>query len=273
MASSPLPHWELSVLSRAVAYPNLSGAAGNIGISQPQLSRIISRLEEAIGLQLLDRSSRRKSGWTPVAFRLAELYGSASAILQNQLKALGGSRVQKQLKIGTLEGLAKVAADFCHTLFREAEIELIELDVHDLHVLEEHFAKGALDLMFASRLPGRKKPRYTRLLGYQTLERVSREGEGSRTLVLSPFERATRRDTAGREISVAEDGARVLVSNSLAVRRRWLEEAGGRGVLPSELRSKASASGSDRGLPVHLVGADALSPAFWQKIQKIKSVG
>jgi DNA-binding transcriptional LysR family regulator len=270
MIHSPLPHWELAVLSRAVAYPHLSGAAGNIGISQPQLSRLIARLEENVGVQLLDRSSRRKSGWTPTAFKLAELYASASATLRKQLQSLGELAVRKQLKVGTLEGLANVAADFCRALFKEAGIELIELDVHDLHELEERFAKGGLDLMFASRLPGRKKPRYARLLGYQTLERVSREGS-SRMLVLSPFEHATRRDTAGREVSVAEAGARVLVSNSLAVRKRWLEEAGGHGVLPSALRSRSLPTGSDRGLPVHLVGSDSLPTAFWQQLQKIKA--
>ena len=31
-------HWEMSVLSRAVAYPNLSGAASHVGLSQRQLA-------------------------------------------------------------------------------------------------------------------------------------------------------------------------------------------------------------------------------------------
>jgi DNA-binding transcriptional LysR family regulator len=266
MPYSQLPHWELSVLSRAVAYPNLSGAAGNIGISQPQLSRLVAKLEESVGVELLDRGSKRKSGWTPAAFRLAEVYASASATLEKQIRSVAVDAVRKQLKIGTLEGLAPVAADFCRSLFDDVALELIELDIHDLHELEELFAKGALDLVFVPRLPGRKKPRYSRLMGYQALERVA-SGRG-RILVLSPFEHATRRDTAGHEIPGQAAGARVLVSNSLAVRRRWLEELGGSGVLPSSLRARSS--GGDGALPVHLVGADSLPKDLWERMLKIK---
>lgn len=262
--NTPLPHWELSVLSRAVAYRNLSGAAGNIGISQPQLSRIVSRLEEAVGLELLDRSSRRNSGWTPAAFKLAELYAGSTSALEKQLHALAGSVEPKHLKVGTLEGLAGIAAEFCSALFEQASIELIELDVHDLHELEELGSKGALDITFVSRLPGRKKPRFSRLLGHQSLEKTGRD---ERTLVLSPFEHQTHKDAAGREVSVAREGARVLVSNSLAVRRRWIEEFGGSGLIPSQVRSRG---GSGKGSPVYLVAADTVGAGLWRKIAAIR---
>lgn len=263
-SATQLPHWELSVLSRAVAYQNLSGAAGNIGISQPQLSRIVARLEEAVGLELLDRSSRRKSGWTPVAFKLAELYAGSTGALEKQLRALAGSSEPKQLKVGTLEGLAGIAAEFCHALFEKAAIELIELDVHDLHELEELGFKGALDLMFVSRLPGRKKPRHSRLLGHQILEKT---GHDEHTLVISPFEHQTHKDAAGREVSIARAGSRVLVSNSLAVRRRWIEEFGGSGLIPSQVRARG---GAGRGSPVYLVGADTIGNGLWRKIAAIR---
>ena len=50
---------DLSLVSRAARFPNLSAAATRIGISQPQLSRVVSRLEKSTGITLLDRSSRR----------------------------------------------------------------------------------------------------------------------------------------------------------------------------------------------------------------------
>jgi DNA-binding transcriptional LysR family regulator len=67
--------WELSVISRAVAYKNLSSAAAHVGLSQPQLSRIVQKVEKNLQVQLLDRSSRRSSSWQPIALQLAEIYG------------------------------------------------------------------------------------------------------------------------------------------------------------------------------------------------------
>jgi DNA-binding transcriptional LysR family regulator len=261
MPSPALPHWELSVLSRAVAYPNLSGAAGNIGISQPQLSRIVARLEERLGTELLDRASRRKSGWTAAAHRLAEIYASSARALERQMRALAIHAERLELRIGTLEGLAPVATDLSHAILSRTQVATVALDVHDLHVLEELFAKDALDLVLVSRLPGRRKPRYARQLGYQTLERVSRPG---RALVLSPYERSNRRDTSGREIPTGE---RLFVSNSLAVRRFWLERFGGQGVLPSELLPAPPSA--KRAEAVYLVGSDTLPRPLWQRISAL----
>ena len=253
-------------MSRAIAYQNLSGAAGNIGISQPQLSRIVARLEESVGLELLDRSSRRKSGWTAAAFKLAELYSGSTTTLEKQLRALAGSVTPKQLKIGTLEGLAGIAAEVCHELFEKASIELIELDVHDVHELEELYFKGTLDLIFISRLPGRKKPRQCRLLGHQTLEKT---GTDPRTRVISPYEHQTHQDTAGQEVAIPPQGTRVLVSNSLAIRRRWIEDFGGMGLIPSAVRGQENSSSTPkRGSPVYLIASDALGLALWNKIAR-----
>ena len=43
-------HWPLSVLSKAIHHKNLSAAADHIGLSQPQLSRLIAQLEEELGV-------------------------------------------------------------------------------------------------------------------------------------------------------------------------------------------------------------------------------
>src|SRR5262249_44751497 len=149
-----------------------------------------------------------------------ETYAGATSSLHKQLQALAGSVARKQLKVGTLEGLSPVAAGFCRALFEDPSIERIELDVHDLHVLEARFAKGGFDLIFVPRPPGRRKPRFARLLGYQVLEQVSHPS--SRTLVMSPFEESSHRDSAGRAVPEAGKGTRTLISNSLAIRRQWL---------------------------------------------------
>ena len=96
-------HWELSVLSRAVAYSNLSGAAMHVGLSQPQLSRIVAKLEKEFGVMLLDRAARRKSGWTPSAFRLAEVYGTSVRKLEVDIQQAVQDSEPNHLTVGTLE--------------------------------------------------------------------------------------------------------------------------------------------------------------------------
>ena len=98
-------HWELTVLSKAIAYKNLSGAASPIGLSQPQLSRIVAKIEAELEIVLLDRSARRKSGWTPIAFKLAETYTKFSRSLDSAIHGVTAEREPKYLKAGTLEGL------------------------------------------------------------------------------------------------------------------------------------------------------------------------
>src|SRR6476620_7479680 len=98
-------HWQLSVLSKAIHYKNLSGAAAHVGLSQPQLSRIVSRLEGELGVVLLDRAARRKSGWTPIAYKIADTYFRTSRKLTQSLLQLKSDDQVNQLSIGTLEGL------------------------------------------------------------------------------------------------------------------------------------------------------------------------
>ncbi len=103
-------HWQLSVLSRAIQYKNLSGAAEHVGLSQPQLSRIISRIESELGVVLLDRSVRRKSGWTPIAFKIAEIYLQSSRKLSSSLQQLNNEEQISQLNVVCFEGMLEIVA-------------------------------------------------------------------------------------------------------------------------------------------------------------------
>ena len=53
--------YELSVLVKAVQHKNLSAAAVHVGLSQPQLSRLVAKIEHELNIILLDRTARRKS--------------------------------------------------------------------------------------------------------------------------------------------------------------------------------------------------------------------
>lgn len=249
---------ELAVLARAVAYKNLSGASMHVGLSQPQLSRIVRKIEDTLSIVLLDRSAKRNATWTPTAYKLAEFYSKKMRAFDLELEALIENAQTRQLQMGTLEGLSSVALQFAHGLFERAGIRLIEIDVFDLDRLEEMFMHGELDLILSSREPGRKKFRYCREIGTQSLERVQ---SNPRYEVVSTFEFGTKRDKL-------RDAEKVVISNSLAIRREWFQRFGGNGTLPSELR-RARAGGKDTERVV-LLGSDTLSPSVWAQVSKLE---
>src|ERR1700758_5366929 len=124
-------HWEMSVLSRSVAYPNLSGAAAHVGLSQPQLSRIISKLGGEFQVQLLDRAARRKSGWTAAAFKLAEVYSNSQRKLESEIQKLVKQAEPTQIRMGTLEGVSGSASQICRSVLKSTSVSVVCLDVHD----------------------------------------------------------------------------------------------------------------------------------------------
>lgn len=254
-------HWELSVLSRSVAYPNLSGAAAHVGLSQPQLSRIVSKLEAEFQVQLLDRAARRKSGWTPEAFKLAEVYANSQRKLENEIHKVVKEAEPTHLRIGTLEGLSGIAGQVCRFLLRSTSVNVANLDIHDLNVLEELYLSSELDLIFSSREPGRRKHKHVRELGYQTLDSVDGGGVKSPTRVYSTFEYRTQLGAHH------PPGEKVFVSNSLELRRTWIRQFGGHGIIPSELRKNRPANGGEE---VLMIGSDTISPQLWSQISKVE---
>lgn len=245
---------ELSVLARAVAYKNLSGASLHVGVSQPQLSRIIKRLEETFSVVLLDRSAKRNATWTTTAYRLAEFYAKKMRIFERELEAVIGASHARQLQVGTLEGLAGIAMPYVHFLLEKAGVRLIEMDVLDLDRLEELFSRGDLDLIFTSREPGKKKHQNVKALGYQALDAVNTNNHFQ---VMSTFEYGSKRD----KLKGAE---KVLISNSLAVRRAWFQKFGGVGTVPSEPKKQKSSSRETE--PVLMIASDTLSPLLWKQL-------
>jgi DNA-binding transcriptional LysR family regulator len=250
--------WEMSVLSRAVAYSNLSGAASHVGLSQPQMSRIVAKLERELKVTLLDRDAKRKAAWTPTAFKLAEVYSRSVRQLASEIEQLVQGSEPKVLKGGTLEGLIPYATSFVAAAFAESQTRIVEMDVFDLSELEEQFFKGELDFILSMREPGRKKYKYTQVLGYQVLER---QGSAAGILCQSPFEYATEPGHGHAHQPV--ETHKILISNSLALRHRWIEDHEGCGILPSVVRARKTRE-EDRA--VLFLGRDQLPSRQWEKM-------
>jgi hypothetical protein len=248
--------WDLSILSRAVAYANLSSASAHVGLSQPQLSRIVAKLESELDVVLLDRETRRKSSWTPTAYRLAEIYARAFHNFRAEVASLTQGLDPDHFRVGTLEGLIPQALAFCHALLSSTKVMVVELDVLDQNFLEEKFTKNEVDVIFSMREPGRKKFRYVKVLGYQTIEPV----EKGEPRVYSMFEYAST-------LQKGKPKAKTFVSNSLRVRQEWFEQFGGSGSLPSDMRAKKT--GKKTEVPVLVIAHDALPPRVWGEIETL----
>lgn len=248
--------WDLSILNRAVAYPNLSSASAHVGLSQPQLSRIVAKLESELDLVLLDRETRRKSSWTPTAYRLAEIYGRTFHHFRSEIASLSQGLDPDHFRVGTLEGLIPQALEFCHSLLTHTKVMVIELDVLDQNFLEEKFSKNEIDIIFSMREPGRKKYRYVRILGYQTIEMI----EQGQPRIYSMFEYASM-------VQKGKPKAKAFVSNSLSVRQQWFNQFGGTGSLPSTMRPKKTGKKSE--VPALVIAHDALPPLVWSQIEKL----
>lgn len=246
-------YYEMSVLAKAIHFKNLSAAALHVGLSQPQLSRIIARIEDDLKIVLLDRSAKRKSGWTPVAFQLSEIFEKSIRRLETELQGISNNQIVGELHIGTLEGLSDFALNTTRLCFEEVGVKKITLDIFDLNELEANFMSGNLDLIFTSKSPGRQKFKYLAELGFQKLEEINSSKDFA---VLSTFEygRANKKEL--------ESFPHLFVSNSLSIRRGWLEKHGGTGHLPTEAK-RGRAKDAE---PVLLIGSELLNPVLWTNI-------
>lgn len=249
-------HREMQVLARAIHFPNLSAAAQNIGLSQPQLSRTIKKLEESLDITLLDRSAKRKSGWLPMAFQLTETFQQTIRKLSHDLENLQMGHTLTHLRVGALEGLSDFATRFCTRMFENLKISVVELDIFDITELETSFESEKFDIIFTFREIGKKKYRYSVVLGYQDL---NRKGSG-KIEVVSPFEYE-------KSFSRPKQRAKkqFLISNSLTVRKNWIENQNGVGVIPSSVKPPKSNYAKSE-VPVMVIGSELLTPTQWEKI-------
>lgn len=248
-------YYELSVFSKTVHFKNLSAAALHVGLSQPQLSRIISKIEDELNVVLLDRTAKRKSGWTTLALQIAEIFEKSARRLESELNTISNDQTRSELHIGSLEGMADYAIRVTNTSFKKIGIKKVFIDIYDLSELEANFLSGSLDLIFTSKIPGRQKFKYLKEIGHQQLQKIDTSKE---TAVLSSFEYSKmHKDIVSNP--------QCLISNSLMIRKMWFSQYGGTGFLPSEVKK-----GKGKDLePVYFIGSDLLSAHLFEECAAI----
>lgn len=249
-------HYRLAILAKAVNHKNLSSAADHVGLSQPQLSRVIGKLEDELQVVLLDRTVRRKSGWTSAAIQLAEVFLQNEMQLQNSIQRIMGKQMFSTLKVGALEGLATLAMYYVRALFDDLDLKEVHLDLFEVSEIESRFESGELDLMFSFKAPGRQKHRNVLEVGYQSIKPVHME---SPFTVYSPYEYAQNHSKNKKT------NKKIVVSNSLFLRKQWLHLFKGSGYLPSKILLKPS----EGKFPLLVVGSDLLSPQVWEKVLQV----
>jgi LysR family transcriptional regulator, transcriptional activator for aaeXAB operon len=250
-------HRQLSVLSRAIHFQNLSAASQNVGLSQPQLSRVVAQLESGLGVVLLDRAVKRKTTWTPVARHLAEVFDRNEHRLERAMQEVLTEALPTELKAACLEGLAPLAVSQMGKLVNDPHWRRIQLDVLDQNELEERFLAGEVDVIWSSRIPGKGKPRHCIELGYQILD----ERDSGRAIdILSGYENARqKRKKSDRQ---------TLISNSLRVRELWFEKVGGKGRFPSPVLKERARSQRE----VLLLGSELLPEKVWDEFTRAVEV-
>lgn len=250
--------YELSILSRVIAYPNISTASLQVGISQPQISRIIKKIEDELEINILERQSKRHSSWAPIAYKITESFNDYKSRFEEHLKSLTHSEEYEEIKIGTLEGLIPFSIQLAELLFKKTSLKIIKLHVYDRDFLDESFLKGNLDLILTFNPQLKRKSNYEIILGYQTLENIKNDGA---YLVKSSFE-----FTSSHLKKTNYKLKKTLVSNSLEIRKSWIQKYGGEGILPSSVSLKAYKGAS----PVVLIGHESISVKLWHTIQDLR---
>ena len=243
-------HWPLSVLARAVHFKNLTSASAHVGLSQPQLSRLVQQLEKEFQVTLLDRSARRKSGWTQTAHKLAQVYSNNNRKLRDAVFETVEADTPKELRFGSLEGLSPIALHLAHAILEQSKSIIVELDVFDQADIEEKFLNGDLDIILTSRPPGKQKLKHREQLGHQSFDSIDKSETFS---VMSPFE-------FGLKKRKPEKDKKVFISNSLFLRREWLSKYGGQGDIPNKVHTQKLKNT----MPVLLFGAELLNEGIWK---------
>jgi len=243
----------LSILSKAVAYKNLTGASKHIGLSQPQLSRVVKQLEGALNITLLDSSSPRHSSWTPEARSIADVFKQSKQNLGTAISQIQTESLPKEIRIGCLEGLLDEAKKFANRLLKIDYIQNVFVYSHDLNILEAKFISSELDLLVSSRSPKIKKYEFVKLIGYQDF--IPLGSKKDETQILSTFEYLSQKKS--------QKDKKSLITNSLYFKKNYQKEFGGYSSSPGAVVKTPKTNDNAE---VLVIGQDYFNKDLWSEL-------
>jgi DNA-binding transcriptional ArsR family regulator len=250
---------ELEILTKIVKYKNLTQAAEHVGMTQPHLSRVIRKLEDELGVPLMDRSNKRKPEWSQHAPRLVEIFEANRRNLTYQIADYLEDLVPRSIRIGCLEGMVPFVTEFVSAVVSQYECDIVDLVVFDVAKLERRYLTGQLEFLFNISLPGKGHFERVIEIGYQELTKIETRDD---IRVCSLFEyNHFIKDKSKKEIRTN------IVSNSLAFRQEFFNRHGGYGRLPSPISSSKPRSKQHN--TVYFVGSNEIPQSFWQECSKI----
>ena len=136
------PTSDLRVFVRAVDRGSFSSAARDLGLTPSAVSKLVSRLEDRLGVRLLERSTRRLAltpeGETFFA-RAKRIVADIEEAEEEVTRIRGAPRGRLHINSGTAFGLHQLAPALADFLARYPEIDL-ELSITDrlVDLIEEH---------------------------------------------------------------------------------------------------------------------------------------
>lgn len=131
--SLELPASDMRVFVRTVDRGSFSAAASDLGLTPSAVSKLISRLEDRLGVRLLSRTTRRLA-LTPegeiYAARARQILADIDDAEAEVTRARGAPRGKLRINSGTAFGLHQLAPSLAEFLARYPEID-IDLSITD----------------------------------------------------------------------------------------------------------------------------------------------
>ena len=118
--------------------------------------------------------------------------------------------------------------------------------------MEAQFNSQNIDIAFTSRIPSKQKLKYVYQIGEQEFLNYN-SNKNYEVYSLFEFNQKKR----------ASKNVKTIVSNSLMVRRKWLETQGGKGQIPGEIKSLRRKTQT----PVLVIGNELVNDKIWEHVK------
>ena len=152
----------LRYFRKLAEFESFTDAAAELGISQSALSASLKRLEDELGVRLLDRYKSTKVRLTPAGeayYRhVLQALNMLDLIREAAYEAAG--KLRSSLSVGTIYAMQGDAWSHALAQFRKTASLDPQIDIEQgfSNELTRHLKEGSLDVIFASRLGNAEDP-------------------------------------------------------------------------------------------------------------------